>query len=51
MPDYWPPPEEYERDRQRLERYRSWALPVAGGFGFALVAFIVWCLWRIATPL
>jgi hypothetical protein len=51
VPSYWPPPEEAEADRKRIERARLWLLPVAGGLGFALVAFILWCLWRIATLL
>jgi hypothetical protein len=32
-----------------LARHREWMLPVAGGLGFALVAFILWCLWELAA--
>jgi hypothetical protein len=34
---------------QHLERYRNWLLPLAGGLGFALAAFILWCLWKVVV--
>ena len=42
MPRYWPPPEEFERQRKRWEAWRVWALPVAAGLALAILALLAW---------
>jgi hypothetical protein len=51
MAQYLPTPEDYERERRWLEQYRHWALPVAGGLGFIVLALSLWAIWQITAAI
>jgi hypothetical protein len=42
---------ETPEERAGLERFKRWYLPVAGGFGAALLVFILWCVWKLAEAI
>lgn len=42
----YPPPEEAERQRKRLNALRPWVQAVAAGLGAALVTLVALAIWR-----
>jgi hypothetical protein len=43
----YPPPEEYERDRKRIEAYKRWAQPIAAGLAAVIVVALVRKIWQV----
>ncbi len=41
----WQPPD--ENDRAFVELCRRWALPIAGGIGFLLLAILLWSVSKL----
>jgi hypothetical protein len=43
----YPPPEEYERDRKRIEAYKRWAQPIAAGLAAVILVAMIWKAWQV----
>jgi hypothetical protein len=49
--DIWLTAEEAEQERKFIAWCRHWALPAAGGLGFAALALLLWAVWSLSALL
>jgi hypothetical protein len=49
--DVWLTAEQAEQERRFIAWCARWALPVAGGLGFVVLALVLSALWRLSEML